>query len=145
MDHHHPIHLYTDGACSGNPGPGGWGCVLKWNGHLKELSGGKRDTTNNRMEMTAVIEGLRAISRPAVVHVVSDSQYVIKGMTEWMAGWLRKGWRNSQGKAVENRDLWEELATEAKRHTVTWEWVRGHDGHPENERCDELAVAAIPK
>lgn len=134
--------MYTDGACSGNPGPGGWGCVIKYADKVKELSGAERETTNNRMELVAAIEGLRALTRPCKVVVHADSQYVVKGMTEWTAGWLRRGWRNSQGKSILNRDLWEALYASAEHHNVTWQWVKGHAGHPENERADALAVAA---
>lgn len=139
------VTLFTDGACSGNPGPGGWGVLMRWNGQEKELSGGEAQTTNNRMEMTAVIMGLNSLKQPCGVAVYSDSQYVIKGITEWLPGWKRKGWKNSQGKPVENRDLWEAMEEAAKRHKVTWHWVRGHNGHAENERVDALAVAAIPR
>ena len=146
------VTLYTDGAARGNPdGPGGYGAVLQFidkNGtlHEKELSAGYVRTTNNRMELTAVIEGLNALTRPCEVTVHSDSQYVIKGFTEWLPGWRRRGWRNSTGKPVENQELWEALHTAVHRHPkVSWVWVRGHAGHPENERADALAVAAIPR
>lgn len=144
------VTLYTDGACSGNPGPGGWAYLLVWqdeNGkkHEREGSGGHRKTTNNRMELMAAAEGLAALKQPCTVDVYTDSQYVQKGMTEWIKGWVRKGWRNSQGKPVENREHWEALAAAAKPHTVRWHWVKGHAGHAENERVDELAVAAIPR
>jgi ribonuclease HI len=137
------VDIFCDGACSGNPGPGGWGAILRFNGALKELSGGDPATTNNRMELTAAIEGLAALKRPCRVVLTSDSQYLIKGMTEWMAGWLRNGWVNSKREPVLNRDLWERLNELVKIHSVQWVWVKGHDGHPENERCDELARAAI--
>jgi ribonuclease HI len=137
------IEIYTDGACSGNPGPGGWGTLLRWDGHEKELSGFEPETTNNRMELTAVIEGLAALKRPCRVRLTTDSEYVKKGMTEWIDGWVRRGWKNSQKKDVANRDLWERLLELSARHHVEWCWVRGHAGHPENERCDELARAAI--
>lgn len=139
------VRLYTDGACSGNPGPGGWGYLLVSGPHTKEGSGGTKHTTNNRMEMTAVIEGLNALKGPSIVHICTDSQYVLKGMTEWLPGWRKRGWKNAQGKPVENKELWENLSAAASRHTVTWEWVKGHAGHPENERVDALAVAAIPR
>lgn len=139
------VTLFTDGACSGNPGPGGWGVLMRWNGQEKELSGGETQTTNNRMELTAAIMGLRALKQPCTVAIYSDSQYVIKGITEWVAGWQRKGWKNSQKKPVENRDLWEDLLAAVKPHKVDWHWVRGHNGHEENERVDALAVAAIPR
>jgi ribonuclease HI len=136
--------LYTDGACKGNPGPGGWGVLLEWGDHRKELCGGESETTNNRMEITAVIEGLRALSRPCQVLVVTDSVYVKDGVTKWMAGWKRNGWRTAAKKPVKNRDLWEVLDEELSSHTVDWEWVKGHDGHPGNERADELANAGVP-
>lgn len=143
--HQAHLTLYTDGACSGNPGPGGWAVLMRWNDQEKELSGGEAHTTNNRMELTAAIMGLRALKQPCTVAIYSDSQYVIKGITEWVAGWQRKGWKNSQNKPVENRDLWEDLLAAAKPHKVQWHWVRGHNGHAENERVDALAVAAIPR
>lgn len=136
--------LYTDGACKGNPGPGGWGVLLEWGDHRKELCGGESETTNNRMEITAVIEGLRALSRSCQVLVVTDSVYVKDGVTKWMAGWKRNGWRTAAKKPVKNRDLWEVLDEELSSHTVDWEWVKGHDGHPGNERADELANAGVP-
>lgn len=140
--------LYSDGACSGNPGPGGWAALLKSpsTGRAVELSGGDPATTNNRMEMTAVLEGLRHIKKaPSRVHVVSDSNYVIKGLTEWLPGWERNGWRTADKKPVKNRELWIELVTEVRKHRCTFEWVRGHQGHAENERVDALAVAAYQK
>jgi len=137
------VEIFSDGACSGNPGPGGWGTLLRWDGHVKELSGYAPETTNNRMELTAAIEGLAALKRPCRVRVTTDSEYVKKGITEWIAGWVRRGWKNSQKKDVANRDLWEELLAQTRRHQVEWHWVRGHAGHAENERCDELARAAI--
>jgi ribonuclease HI len=135
--------MYTDGACSGNPGPGGWGAILMWNGHEKELSGHAPATTNNRMEMTAVLEGLRSLKKPCTVTVCTDSVYVLKGSTEWLPGWKRNGWKTSAGKPVENRDLWIALDTELQRHHVSFEWVKGHNGHPLNERADALATGAI--
>ncbi len=137
------VEIFSDGACSGNPGPGGWGTLLRWDGHLRELSGFAPETTNNRMELTAAIEGLAALKRPCRVRLTTDSEYVKKGITEWIDGWVRRGWKNSQKKDVANRDLWERLLEESRRHQVEWCWVRGHAGHPENERCDELARAAI--
>lgn len=139
------LHIYTDGACSGNPGPGGWAYLIKWNGQEKESSGGAKATTNNRMEMTAVIKALSSLKKPCSVTIHTDSQYVMKGFTEWLPGWVKKGWKNSQGKPVENQDLWHELQDAAKPHTLKWIWVRGHAGHSENERVDELAVAAVPR
>lgn len=137
------IEIFSDGACSGNPGPGGWGTILRYGDHERELSGFAPETTNNRMELTGAIEGLAALSRPCQVHLTTDSEYVKKGITEWIDGWVRRGWKNSQKKDVANRDLWERLLEQSKRHQVEWCWVRGHAGHPENERCDELARAAI--
>lgn len=134
------VDVFTDGACSGNPGPGGWAAIMRSGAHEKELSGGEAQTTNNRMELTAVIEALRALKKPAAVTVHTDSQYVMKGFTEWLPGWRRRGWRNSQGQKVINQDLWEILQEVAKPHDLAWVWVRGHNGHPENERADALAV-----
>jgi ribonuclease HI len=133
------VQIYTDGACSGNPGPGGWGAILRFKGQEKELHGGEPQTTNNRMEMMAVLEGLRALTRPCVVEIYTDSEYVKKGMTEWLRGWKARGWKTADKKPVKNDDLWRLLDQEASRHTVSWHWVRGHAGHPENERADELA------
>ncbi|HXV21473.1 MAG TPA: ribonuclease HI [Desulfuromonadales bacterium] len=137
------VEIFSDGACSGNPGPGGWGTILRWDGNEKELSGFEPETTNNRMELTAAIAGLAALKRPCLVRLTTDSEYVKKGITEWIDGWVRRGWKNSQKKDVANRDLWERLLEESRRHQVEWCWVRGHAGHEENERCDELARAAI--
>ncbi len=139
------IEIFCDGACSGNPGVGGWGSVLRWNGHEKELSGAAGETTNNRMELTAAIEALASLKRPCDVVLTTDSQYLAKGMTEWIAGWQKRGWVNSKKEPVLNRDLWERLLELAKIHEIEWVWVRGHNGHPENERCDELARKAIEK
>ncbi len=133
------VELYTDGACSGNPGPGGWGCILRFKGVEKELYGGENPTTNNRMEMMAVIAGLNALTRPCTVEVYTDSEYVKKGMTEWLRGWKARGWKTADKKPVKNDDLWKVLDEAASRHRVSWHWVRGHAGHPENERADELA------
>jgi ribonuclease HI len=137
------VEIFSDGACSGNPGPGGWGALLRWDGHEKELSGFEPETTNNRMELTAAIAGLAALKRSCRVRLTTDSEYVKKGITEWIDGWIRRGWKNAQKKDVANRDLWEQLLEQSRRHQVEWCWVRGHAGHPENERCDELARAAI--
>jgi ribonuclease HI len=137
------IEIWTDGACSGNPGPGGWGAVLKAGETEKEISGAEGATTNNRMELTAAIEALEALKRPSKVRLHTDSQYVKNGLTQWMAGWKRKGWRNSEGKAVANVDLWQKLDAAAARHEVDWRWVRGHAGNAMNERADALARAAI--
>ncbi len=139
------VKLYTDGACSGNPGPGGWGALMIWNGHEKEMSGGVPETTNNRMELTAVIEGLKALNRECVVDVYNDSKYVMQGITEWMAGWKAKGWKTAAKKPVKNQDLWIALDEQVQSHTVKFHWVKGHAGHPENERADSLATSAIPR
>ena len=135
--------IYTDGSCSGNPGPGGYAAIVDANGERRELTGGERHTTNNRMELLAVIRGLASLDEPSSVRVVTDSQYVTKGMKSWIHGWRRKGWKTTSGAPVKNRDLWEELDRLASPHRVSWEWVRGHDGHPENERADALAREAI--
>lgn len=135
------VTLYTDGACSGNPGPGGWGAVLIYGDHEKDLSGGEKDTTNNRMEMLAVIEGLRALKGACEVSIYTDSTYVMKGMTEWLAGWKAKGWKTASKKPVKNKDLWLELEAELARHKVDWNWVKGHAGDEYNERADQLAYA----
>ncbi|WVN42498.1 ribonuclease HI [beta proteobacterium MWH-UniP1] len=135
--------IHTDGACKGNPGPGGWGALLEYGGVVKELFGGESDTTNNRMELTAVIEALRALKRDCDVRVVTDSQYVQKGVESWMDNWKRKNWKTSAGKPVANRDLWEALDRELQSHRVAWEWVKGHDGHSGNERADELANRGV--
>ncbi len=137
-----PVELFTDGACLGNPGPGGWAAILRYKGSERELIGGEPDTTNNRMEMKGVIEGLRALSRPCKVVIATDSQYVLKGMTEWISGWKRKNWRTADKKPVKNVDLWQELDALCAPHNISWLWVRGHDGHVENERCDVLARTA---
>lgn len=135
--------IYADGACRGNPGPGGWGVWLRSGEHERELWGGERLTTNNRMELTAAITALESLKRPCDVVLTTDSQYLVKGMTEWMPGWIRRGWKNSKKEDVLNRDLWERLLELTRVHRVHWTWIRGHNGHPENERCDALARAAI--
>jgi ribonuclease HI len=135
--------IHTDGACRGNPGPGGWGALLSWNGTRKELSGGEPATTNNRMELMAAIMGLAALKRPSVATVQTDSQYVIKGITEWLPAWKARGWRTADKKPVKNQDLWEKLDQVAGQHTLKWQWVKGHSGDPGNERVDELANLAI--
>jgi ribonuclease HI len=135
--------IHTDGACRGNPGPGGWGVLLSWNGTNKELSGSEAATTNNRMELTAAIMGLAALKRPTLVRVLTDSQYVIKGITEWLPSWKARAGRTADRKPVKNQDLWERLDALASAHTVTWQWVKGHSGDPGNERVDELANLAI--
>lgn len=133
------VDLFTDGSCLGNPGPGGWGALLRFNGTEKELAGGEDTTTNNRMELRAVIEGLNALTRPCVVTVYTDSQYVQKGITEWIRGWKARGWKTAAKKPVKNADLWRELDDAQSKHEITWQWVKGHAGHPENERVDDLA------
>jgi ribonuclease HI len=137
------VQLFTDGACSGNPGPGGWGAILRWKGQEKELNGAEVLTTNNRMELMAVIGGLRALTRPSVVDVTTDSQYVKNGITTWIHGWKRNGWKTADKKPVKNVDLWQALEAECAKHTLRWHWVKGHAGHAENERADELAREAI--
>lgn len=137
------IEIYTDGACQGNPGPGGWGAILRYNGHEKELSGAEKSTTNNRMELTAAIMALQALKRKCHVDLYTDSQYVRRGMTEWLSGWKKKQWRNSQNKPIKNADLWQQLDSLAQKHDIHWHWVKGHSGHPENERADALATNAI--
>ncbi len=139
------VEIFTDGACSGNPGPGGYCAILKYGGKIKEISGCETETTNNRMELTAVIEALRALKRPCHLRITTDSNYVLKGMTQWLPGWIRRNWLNSQKKPVLNRDLWEELVKLAQTHTIDWIWIKGHSGHPINERCDLLAREAIKK
>jgi ribonuclease HI len=139
MDH---VEIFTDGACSGNPGPGGWGAILRAKGKEKELSGSEKQTTNNRMELMAVIGALEALKRPCRVTITTDSQYVMKGMTEWLPGWKAKGWKTAAKKPVKNAELWQRLEQAISPHQVDWQWVRGHDGHEENERADRLAVAA---
>ncbi len=136
------IRIWTDGACLGNPGPGGWGAVLRWNGHEREISGAEPATTNNRMELMAAIQALEALKRPSVVDLTTDSQYVRKGMLEWMANWKRNGWKTAAKKPVKNAELWKRLDEAVARHEVRWHWVKGHSGHPENERADELASTA---
>ena len=137
------VEIFSDGACSGNPGPGGWGTVMRCGNYEKEFSGYDPETTNNRMELLGAMAGLEALTRPCRVKMTTDSQYVKKGMTEWIDGWVKRGWKNSQKKPVANRDLWERLLELVEPHQVEWYWVRGHDGHAENERCDALARAAI--
>ena len=134
--------IYTDGACKGNPGPGGWGAWLRWGAHEKELFGGDPSTTNNRMELTAVIESLALLKRRTSVAIYTDSSYVKDGITKWVDGWKRNGWQTASKKPVRNADLWHELIGAVARHTVEWHWVKGHSGHPENERADRLASDA---
>jgi ribonuclease HI len=137
------VEIHTDGACRGNPGPGGWGVILRYDGHEKSLSGAEADTTNNRMELLAAIKSLEALKRPCRVRLVTDSQYVRNGITQWMAKWKRNNWRTANRTPVKNADLWERLDAAASRHDIEWVWVRGHAGHPDNERADALARAAI--
>lgn len=140
------VTIYTDGACSGNPGPGGWGAILDYKGKRKELSGGEAQTTNNRMELTAVIEALNALREPCNVAVITDSKYVSDGITlGWAAGWKKNNWRKKDKKPALNPDLWDTLLSLCEEHTVTFNWIKGHAGHPENERCDEMAVAQSMK
>ena len=134
--------IYTDGACSGNPGPGGWGVLMVFGEHQKELSGGERSTTNNQMELTAAISGLEALTQPCNVTLYTDSQYVKNGITDWINGWRKNGWKTAKGKPVKNQDLWRRLDDAIKLHNIKWAWVKGHAGHTENERVDRLAVAA---
>jgi len=136
------VEIFTDGACKGNPGPGGWAALLRLGQHEKELTGSEPDTTNNRMEMTAVIRALSALTQPCLVELHSDSKYVIDGMTKWVEGWQKRGWTNASKKPVRNADLWHDLIEAAAPHKINWVWVRGHDGHTENERVDALASAA---
>lgn len=137
------VTVYTDGACRGNPGPGGWGAILEMGKHRRELKGGERETTNNRMELKAAIEALTALNRRCRVELYTDSEYVRKGITEWMDGWKKKGWKTAARKPVKNRELWETLDSQRNRHDVNWHWVKGHSGHPGNERADALANEAI--
>lgn len=140
------VEIFTDGACSGNPGPGGWGAILRCNGSEKELSGGEKDTTNNRMELTAVISALKALKYPCEVTVTTDSKYVYESVTKgWVYSWQKNGWRKADKKPALNPDLWSELLTLLDMHNVTFVWVKGHNEHPENERCDRLAVAECEK
>ena len=139
------VQLYADGACKGNPGPGGWGVLLRTGGREREMCGGEAQTTNNRMELTAVIEGLLALSGRSKVRVYTDSQYVQKGISEWIHGWKRRGWKTADKKPVKNEDLWRKLDDIARMHDVEWFWVKGHVGHPENERADALANQGIPQ
>jgi len=139
------VEAFTDGACSGNPGPGGWGALLRWGGHERELNGGEAETTNNRMEMMAAIQTLESLKRPCRVAIHTDSQYLRDGITKWIHGWKRNGWKTADKKPVKNVDLWQRLEAAQAKHKVAWHWVRGHDGHVENERADALARAGIPK
>jgi ribonuclease HI len=137
------VHIFTDGACKGNPGPGGWGAILKYGDHEKELNGYSPETTNNIMELTAVIEALKSLTRPCKIILTTDSNYVKNGITEWIHGWKKKGWKTAKKKPVKNKDYWQLLDAEVQRHHIEWKWVKGHSGHPENERADELANEAV--
>lgn len=137
------VDVYTDGACSGNPGPGGWGAILTSGENEREISGGEADTTNNRMELMAAIMALETMKRPVEVHLHTDSTYVRDGITKWIHGWKKNGWRTAANKPVKNADLWQRLEDAASRHTVEWHWVKGHAGHPQNERADELARGGL--
>ncbi|WP_425445327.1 ribonuclease HI [Wohlfahrtiimonas larvae] len=138
------VYIYTDGACSGNPGKGGWGVILKFRGHTKELSGYDPDTTNNRMELMGAIKGLQALKKPCDVVLITDSRYVQQGINEWVNGWIARGWKTASNQPVKNVELWKLLVAERDRHTsIDWQWVKGHAGHPENERADELATSAV--
>ena len=139
------VEIYTDGACSGNPGPGGWGAILRFKGVEKEMSGGAPETTNNRMEMMAAISALEALKRPCIIDIYTDSSYVRDGITKWIFGWQKRGWKTADKKPVKNVELWQRLLEALKPHQVEWHWVKGHAGHPENERCDELARQAVPR
>jgi ribonuclease HI len=138
------VEIFTDGACSGNPGPGGWGAILRSGGHEKEISGGERATTNNRMELTAAIEGLKTLKKASIVILYTDSRYVMDGLTRWLPRWKANGWKTADKKPVKNADLWQALEDATLKHDVIWRWVEGHSGHAENERADKLARAAIP-
>ena len=137
------MYIYTDGACRGNPGPGGWGALMRFNDTEKEFFGGEQETTNNRMEMTASIQALAQLSRPCDVIITTDSQYLRKGITEWIVNWKKRDWKTANKKPVKNTDLWKQLDELVQKHQVTWKWVKGHSGHPENERADELANKGI--
>jgi ribonuclease HI len=139
------VEIYADGACSGNPGPGGFGAILRSGDKEREISGCELLTTNNRMELMGVISALEALNKPCKVRVITDSNYIVKGMSEWIHGWIRNNWRNSQKKEVLNRDLWERLLDAAKGHDIEWVWIKGHNGHLENERCDEIARLEIER
>jgi ribonuclease HI len=137
--------IYTDGACRGNPGPGGWGAILRYGGHEKELHGAEPDTTNNRMELMAAIGALESLKRPCEVTLTTDSQYLKNGITEWLPQWKRRGWRTADKKPVKNQELWQRLEKAAAKHKIHWKWIKGHSGHPENERADQLANKAIDR
>ncbi|MEJ7934043.1 ribonuclease HI [Sphingobium sp. AN558] len=136
------VEIFTDGACKGNPGPGGWGAIIRSGSNEKEISGGEAQTTNNRMEMMAAVEALNALTRPCAVTLFTDSKYVMDGITKWIFGWQKNGWKTADRKPVKNAELWQALIAATARHQVSWKWVKGHAGHPENERADQLACAA---
>ena len=137
------VQIFTDGACQGNPGPGGWGALLRWNGHEREISGAEAATTNNRMELMAAIAALESLKRPSYVQVTTDSNYLREGITLWLRQWKARGWKTADRKTVKNQDLWQRLEAATATHNITWHWVKGHSGHPENERADALARAAL--
>ena len=137
------VHIFTDGACKGNPGPGGWGAIMKYGNHVKELNGYSSKTTNNIMEITAVIEALKSLTRPCAIILTTDSNYVKDGITQWIHNWKKKGWKTANKKPVKNKECWLQLDVEVQRHQIEWKWVKGHSGHPENERADELANEAV--
>ena len=137
------VQIFTDGACKGNPGPGGWGAIMKYGDHVKELNGYSAETTNNIMELTAVIEALKSLTRPCAIILTTDSNYVKDGITQWIHNWKKKGWKTANKKPVKNKECWLQLDVEVQRHQIEWKWVKGHSGHPENERADELANEAI--
>jgi len=137
------VHIFTDGACKGNPGPGGWGAIMKYGDHVKELNGYSSKTTNNIMEITAVIEALKSLTRPCAIILTTDSNYVKNGITQWIHNWKKKGWKTANKKPVKNKECWLQLDIEVQRHQIEWKWVKGHSGHPENERADELANEAV--
>jgi ribonuclease HI len=137
------VRIYTDGACKGNPGPGGYGFIIKIEDEVKEYNGANKNTTNNIMEMTAALKALETLEEPCEVELTTDSQYLVKGMTEWIHGWIRKGWQTASKQPVKNKEIWQNLYAISKKHKITWVWVRGHNGHPENERCDALANEAM--
>ncbi|MGZ5051758.1 MAG: ribonuclease HI [Methylobacter sp.] len=138
-----PVIIYTDGACRGNPGPGGWGAILSYKGNVKELYGGEPETTNNRMELMAAIQALEALNKPCNVQLNTDSKYVMQGITEWIANWKKRGWKTASKTPVKNEDLWRRLDTAIQRHNIEWAWVKGHSGHKDNDRADELANLGI--
>ena len=145
MDSSKKINIYTDGACKGNPGQGGWGAILEYNGHIKEISGYSKDTTNNIMELTAVIKALDTLKNSCRITLTTDSKYVKNGITEWIYNWKKNGWKTANKKPVKNKELWIMLEESTQQHQIQWEWIKGHSGHPQNERADELANLAIEK